>query len=162
MSQRRFAVMGDNIFKIALRLTKDQELCRLIKYTDRTPLSKDKQDVNGLDLLHKNILVVPKIPDETLTKENFVLVMFDDFYVDGANKDFKISSVQFTIICPYDEWLIEENSLRPYLIMERIDTLFNEQRLSGIGNLKFSSGTELVVSPQLGGYSLTYQVHEFN
>lgn len=162
MSQRRFAVMGDNIFKIALKLTKDQQLCRLIKYTDRTPLSPDKEDVKGLDLLHTNILLVPKIPDQQLTKEVFVLVMFDDFYVDPSNQDFKVSSVQFTIICPYDEWLIEENSLRPYLIMERIDKLFNQQRLSGIGNLQFARGTQLVVSPQLGGYSLTYIVHEFN
>jgi len=89
-------------------------------------------------------------------------VVFDNFYADGYNKDFKISVVQFNIICPYDEWLLEENSLRPYLLMERIDTLFNEHKLAGIGNLKFSRGEELIVSPQLGGYSLTYQVHEFN
>lgn len=162
MSQRRFAVMGENIFKVALRLTKDQELCRLLHYTDKTPLSPQKEDVDGLDLLHKNILVVPKLPDTAMQKENYILVVFDNFYADSYNKDFKISVVQFNIICPYDEWLLEENSLRPYLLMERIDTLFNEHKLAGIGNLKFSRGEELIVSPQLGGYSLTYQVHEFN
>lgn len=154
--------MGDNIFKVAVKLTKDKQLCRLLSYTDRSPLSKDKPEVNGADLLHRNILVVPKPPDELLTKENFVVVLFDNFVVDDANTDFKLATIRFNIICPFDEWLVEETALRPYLIMERIDNLFNGQKLAGIGNLKLETAEELVISPQLGGYNMEYSVHEFN
>ena len=162
MSQRRFAVMGDNIFKIAKRLSRDQSICRLLHYTDRNPLSKEHPDIKGTELLHKNILVVPKPPDSLITKENFIVVLFDNFVIDGYNKDFKISTVRFNIICPFDEWLIEEESLRPYLLMQQIDSLFNEQKLSGIGNLKFERAEELIISPQLGGYNMEYSVNEFN
>ena len=162
MSQRRFAVMGDNIFQIAKKISKDQTICRLLHYTNRTPLSKDLPDIKGTDLLHKNILVVPKPPDELLTKENFIVVLFDNFILNGYNKDFKVSTVRFNIICPFDEWLIEEESLRPYLLMQQIDNLFNEHKLSGIGNLKFERAEELIISPQLGGYNMEYSVDEFN
>ena len=103
MSQRRFAVMGDNIFQIAKRLSRDQSICRLLHYTDRNPLSKEHPDIKGTELLHKNILVVPKPPDSLITKENFIVVLFDNFVIDGYNKDFKISTVRFNIICPFDE-----------------------------------------------------------
>ena len=162
MSQRRFAVMGDNIFQIAKKISKDQTICRLLHYTNRAPLSKDLPDIKGTDLLHKNILVVPKPPDELLTKENFIVVLFDNFTLNGYNKDFKISTVRFNIICPFDEWLIEEESLRPYLLMQQIDNLFNEHKLSGIGNLKFERAEELIISSQLGGYNMEYSVDEFN
>ena len=162
MSQRRVNVMGENIFEIAKRLSRNQRLCRLLHYTDTTPFSEEKPDVKGIDLLHKNILVVPKISDDILEKENFIIVLFDNFVIDDNNKDFKVTTVRFNIICPFDEWLLEENSLRPYLIMEEIDKMFNEEKLAGIGNLKFSNGEELIISPQLGGYNLEYSVHEFN
>lgn len=162
LSQRRFAVMGENIFRVATKLMKDQTLCRLLHYTDRTPLDKEKPNINGADLLHRNILVVPKPSDEILTKENFVVVLFDNFIPNGNNKDFKVATVRFDILCPFDEWLIEGSSLRPYLIMQRIDELFNEEKLAGIGNLHFEGAQELVVSPQLGGYNMEYSVDEFN
>lgn len=162
MSQRRFAVMNDNIFKVVTKLTKDQELCRLLYYTDNDPLAADKPDIKGLELLNKNILVVPKIPDDVKTKENYIIVLFDNFIIDPSNQDFKIVTVRFDIICPFDEWLLESASLRPYLLMQRIDDLFNQQKLAGIGNLKFNSAEQLVLSPALGGYSMEYAVDEFN
>lgn len=162
VGQRKFTVMGDNIFQIVLKLAKDQDLCRLLYYTDRTPLSKEKEDVKGMELLHKNILMVPNMPDDSLLKDNFVVVIFENFDVDNDNNDFKISTIRFDVLCPFDEWLIEESSLRPYLIMTEIDKLFNGLPLKGIGNLKFDRAEMLVVSPQVGGYTMWYSVHEFN
>jgi hypothetical protein len=37
-SQRRFAVMGENLFKIANKLITNQKLCRLLKYQSPDPL----------------------------------------------------------------------------------------------------------------------------
>ena len=154
--------MGENIFQIAKMISRDQTICRLLHYTNKNPLTKKYPDIKGADLLHQNILVVPKPPDSLLTKENFIVVLFDNFVLDKYNKDFKISTVRFNIICPFDEWLIEEESLRPYLLMQQIDSIFNEKKLSGIGNLKFENAEELIISPQLGGYNMEYSVHEFN
>lgn len=154
--------MGENIFQIAKMISRDQTICRLLHYTNKNPLSKEYPDIKGTDLLHQNILVVPKPPDSLLTKENFIVVLFDNFVLDRYNKDFKISTVRFNVICPFDEWLIEEESLRPYLLMQQIDNIFNEKKLSGIGNLKFENAEELIISPQLGGYNMEYSVHEFN
>jgi hypothetical protein len=59
-TQRRFAVMGENTFRIANKLMSNSKLCRLLKYQTRDPLKeidpitkKPQSNVDGVDLLHK-------------------------------------------------------------------------------------------------------------
>ena len=154
--------MGENLFKITNKLVTNQRLCRLLKYQDPNPLDKEThEDVNGMDLLHKQILILPKYP-ESGVECSFVLVVFDNFAINPANPDFKLTRIRFDVVCPYTEWVVNESSLRPYLMMEEIDAMFNQAKLSGIGHLQFTHSEPLVLSPQLAGYSLYYQINEFN
>ena len=168
-TQRRFAVMGDNTFKIANKLMSDQELCRLLKYQTKDPLKKidpitkkEQPDVDGVDLINKQILIVPKVFDDSTEKMSYVIAIFDDFIVNQVNAEFKVSTIRFDIACPYDEWILNEHSLRPYLIMQRIDSLFNKAKLAGIGTLQFWRADNLTLSPWIGGYSMRYKINEFN
>lgn len=166
-TQRRFSVMGDNTFKIANKMMLDQRLCRLLKYQSRRPFAlecngKPQPDVDGSELINKQILIIPKIYDDSTEKMSYVTAIFDDFAVNPMNPEFKISTLRFDIACPYDEWLLDEKSLRPYLIMQEIDTLFNKAKLAGIGNLQFARADNLTLSPWIGGYSMKYIINEFN
>ena len=162
-TQRRFEIMGEDIFNIINRITKDQTLLKLIKYTDNDPLKHPDLTQEEIDeMLHKNILITPKIPDDDTDLNNYLVIILDNYTVDPVNIDFKIVEIRFDVVCPMDRWIINEKTLRPYLIMNRLDKNFNEQKLSGIGNLKFESASSLVVSPYLAGYSLIYGHYEFN
>ena len=162
-SQRRFAVMGTNTFKIANKIMNNQRICRLLKYQVRDPFDTEKyENVEGLDLMGKQILIVPKLFDESTEKMSYIIAVFDDFVVNQLNPEFKISTVRFDIACPYDEWLLDEESLRPYLLMQEIDNMFNQKELAGIGNLQFWRADALTLSPQIGGYSMRYKINEFN
>ena len=163
MTQRRFAVMGMNTFRIANKLMQDQAICRLLKYQVRDPLDTTKYpDVDGLDLINKQILIIPKIYDDSNEKMSYVTAIFDDFVINQLNPEFKITTVRFDIACPYDEWVLDNQTLRPYLLMQRIDTLFNEGKLAGIGTLQFWRADALTLSPWIGGYSMRYKINEFN
>ena len=161
--QRRFAVMGTNAFKIANKLMLNQRLCRLLKYQVRDPFDKEKYpDVDGADLINKQILIVPKIFDDSTEKMSYVTALFSNFVVNQLNPEFKISTIRFDIACPYEEWLIDDHSLRPYLIMQEIDQMFNEAKMAGIGTLQFYRADQLTLSPWIGGYSMIYNINEFN
>lgn len=168
-TQRRFAVMGNNAFQIANKLMQNQRICRLLKYQTKSPFAKtepitgiEQPDVDGADLINKQILIVPKVYDDSNEKMSYVVALFDGFVVNQINPEFKISTVRFDIACPYDEWVLNEQSLRPYLIMQEIDTMFNESKLSGIGTLQFYKADNLVLSPWIGGYTMWYKINEFN
>lgn len=161
-TQRRFSVMGTNTFRIANKLMNNQRLCRLLKYQVRDPFSDKYPDVDGADLINKQILIVPKVYDDSDEKMSYVAAIFNDFTVNQINPEFKVSTVRFDIACPYEEWLLDERSLRPYLIMEEIDNMFNESKMAGIGTLQFYRADALVLSPWIGGYSMQYKINEFN
>lgn len=168
-SQRRFAVMGTNSFLIANKLISNQKICRLLKYQTRDPMKnkdpitgKDQPNVDGVDLLHKQILIVPKVYDDSTEKMSYIVAVFHSFVVNQINTEFKISTIRFDIACPYDEWVLNDQSLRPYLIMQEIDNEFNERPMAGIGTLQFYRADPLVLSPFIGGYSMYYKINEFN
>lgn len=168
-TQRRFAVMGDNTFRIANKLMSNPRICRLLKYQTKDPFKeidpvtgKEQPDIDGAELINKQILIVPKVFDDSTEKMSYIVSVFDDFVVNQLNPEFKVSTVRFDIACPYDEWILNDHSLRPYLIMQEIDTMFNEGKLAGIGNLQFYRADNLTLSPWIGGYSMRYKINEFN
>ena len=169
ITQRRFAVMGMNTFKIASKLIGNQKICRLLKYQTRNPFAevdpvtgKPQPDFDGAELMNRQILIIPKIYDDSIEKMSYVTAVFDDFVVNQLNPEFKVSTIRFDIACPYDEWVLDDRSLRPYLIMQEIDTMFNEGQLAGIGTLQFHRADTLTLSPWIGGYSMKYKINEFN
>ena len=162
-SQRRFEVMGTNAFNIANKLMSNQNLCRLLKYQVRDPFDKEKyQDVDGVELLNKQIMIVPKIFDDSTEKTSYIVAIFSNFITNALNPDFKISTIRFDVACPYDEWVLNDKSLRPYLMMQEIDNMFNGAQMAGIGTLQFVRADGLVLTPQIGGYSMQYRINEFN
>lgn len=161
-TQRRFAVMGDNLFKIINKLVSNQRLCRLLKYQNSTPFSDELSNIDGIELVNKQIVIVPKIPENLDIECSYITVIFDKYIVNPNNDDFKICTLRFDIACPYEEWMLDESNLRPYLIMQEVDEMFNQQRVSGIGKLQFSHSEPLTLSSQFGGYSMFYTVNEFN
>lgn len=162
-TQRRFSVMGDNAFNMANKLMSNQRLCRLLKYQVRDPFDEDKyQDVDGVLLLNKQIMITPKIWDESTEKTSYIVALFDSFVKNIMNPDYKIDTISFDVACPYDEWVLNGQSLRPYLIMEEIDKMFNGAQMAGIGTLEFVRADRNVFTSQIGGYTMKYQINEFN
>ena len=161
-TQRRFAVMGDNAFKIANILMQDQKLCRLLKYQVRDPFDDKYEDVDGVTLLNKQIMITPKIWDDSTEKTSYIVALFDSLVTNAFNPDFKIDTISFDIACPYDEWVLDEHSLRPYLIMQEIDEKFNGAQMAGIGTLEFIRADRNVFTSQIGGYTMKYRINEFN
>lgn len=162
-TQRRFAVMGENAFNMANKLMQNQRLCRLLKYQVRDPFDEDKYEhVDGLVLLNKQIMITPKIWDESTEKTSYIVALFDGFTANLFNPDFKIDTISFDVACPYDEWVLNGPSLRPYLIMEEIDNMFNGAQMAGIGTLEFVNAERNVFTSQIGGYTMLYRINEFN
>ena len=161
-SQRRFAVMGTNTFNIANKLMQNQRLCRLLKYQVRDPFNEKYEDVDGINLLNKQIMIVPKIFDDSTEKTSYIVAIFSGFTTNMLNPDYKLSTVRFDVACPYDEWVLDGKSLRPYLMMQEIDNMFNQAQMEGIGTLQFVRAESIVLTPQIGGYSMLYQINEFN
>ena len=160
---RNFKAVGDNLFIIAQKILEDDDICKLLYYTDNVPLSHNNlKEEEKLQLLHKNILLVPKVPENDDIKGSYILILYDGFNMNLGNPQFKDADLLFIIVCPPENWVINENSLRPFLIMSRIDEIFGNKKISNIGTLQFVKADRFVLNSQLTGYGLTYSTYEFN
>lgn len=103
------------------------------------------------------IMLEPKIQfKEHEDVKAYILISFDNFVPNNSNPQFKDHTINFDIICHTDYWDIGNFRLRPLKIVGYIDGLLNNTKLSGIGTLNFMGCSELILSPELAGYSLSY------
>ena len=161
-TQGRFMVMGRNVFGVLNKILQNQDLLKLLKYTDSDPLSHDDLSQNEIDeMIGNNILFTPVIPDEEQKAQSFLTILFENYEIND-NVDYKNATLRFDIICPSNSWVINDSDLRPFKIMQIIDGMMNGSRLEGIGNLQFKEANIIIPSAYHTGYMMEYEHSEFN
>ena len=142
-------IIIDHIFK-------NNRLKKMLYYTTRDCLSKPNlTDEQTQELFGKNIKIVPKL---TVDKSvlNYIIVSFDNF-TRSSNPEFRDNIIEFDIICHFDQWQMKDFQLRPYRIAAELDTMFNNQRLTGIGLLEFLGANQIILTDEFAGLCLMYQ-----
>ena len=134
----------------------NDRLCKLLYYTDRNALEKPKlTDEEKLGLFNKQIRIVPKLYVDNPVL-NYIIISFDNF-TQSANPEFRDNIIEFDIICHFDQWQMNDFKLRPYRIAAEIDMLFNNQKMTGIGELQFLGANQIILTDEFAGLCLMYQ-----
>lgn len=153
-----FATAQKDLFKLVQQLIANDKLKKLLFYQTKDALERPSlSSEETLGLIHKNIRVIPKLEtDEEV--EAYVIITFDNFTTNATNPEFRDNTITFDIICHLDNWVMENYQLRPYLIMGEIDGMLNKKKLNGIGEVDFMGANQLILSPDLAGFTLSYRV----
>ena len=137
-------------------IMKNDNLKRMLYYTTKDCLTKPLlTDDQTLELFGKNIKQVPKLSVDG-TVLNYVNISFDNF-IPSYNREFRDNIVEFDIICHFDQWQMKDFKLRPYRIAAEIDSMFNNKRLTGIGELEFLGANQVVLTDEFAGLCLMYR-----
>lgn len=151
-----FLSMEKDMNIIIEHIFKNNRLKKMLYYTTRDCLSKPNlTDEQTQELFGKNIKIVPKL---TVDKSvlNYIIVSFDNF-TRSSNPEFRDNIIEFDIICHFDQWQMKDFQLRPYRIAAELDTMFNNQRLTGIGLLEFLGANQIILTDEFAGLCLMYQ-----
>lgn len=142
---------------ITNKIFKNTRLQRLLYYTTPDALNKPNlTEDEKQSLFEKNIKIVPKlqIDNEVL---NYIIIGFDNFTPNPQNTEFRNNFISFDIICHFDQWKLKDSfQLRPYRIAAELDTMLDNQHLTGIGTLNFLGANHLVIDDEYAGISLIY------
>lgn len=134
----------------------NQRLLKLLYYTTKDCLSKpDLTEEQILSMVDKQIKIVPylRVSEEC---PNYVIITFDNF-TQSANPEFRDNVIGFDIICNPDHWTLGNFQLRPYKIAGEIDAMINKQKLTGIGEVNFVTGNDLIIDSDHMGLTLLYR-----
>ena len=137
-------------------MLKNKNLCKILYYTDRDALDRPAlTSAQAADLIGKQIKIVPKIYIDRSVLA-YVIISMDNF-TPSANPQFRDNVVTFDIVCHFDQWQLKDYQLRPYRIAAEIDSMFDNQHLTGIGELHFMGASQIVLNDEFAGLTLMYE-----
>lgn len=136
MGVRNCSDIGVNAQYIVKRLMANQNLLKLLYYTDKDPLSHEDltQEQIQNEIFEKLIKIVPRVgPKETANSVVVVRIARGRGLV--ANSEFKNVTIGIETFVPMTQWLIKGTNLRPFAIMGEIQKSLNDKKIEGLGKL---------------------------
>lgn len=130
--------LGPNLQKIVTRLQSDQQLLKLLYYTDKDPLSNNDLTSQQIkeEIFNTLIKIVPRIKPTETAKSIVALRVVRGR--ENDNDEFQDISISIEVFVPLTQWLIKDSNLRPFCIMSRILKDLRGKTIDGLG--KFSGG----------------------
>lgn len=144
---------------IVSKLLKNERLKKLLYIQDKNCLSLPDLTVEENKKLIDNgyIRFVPKINiDENLM--SYIYISFDNFVTNPENPEFRNNTIAFHILCNYDQWNLGDFKLRPFKIAGEVDSMLNDQRLTGVGTINFLGADLNSINETFGGITLVYEI----
>lgn len=139
------------------RMAANQRLRKLLYYTTSDALKRPEvSDQNFVKMFGKNIRNLPKlyIDKDVL---NYIVISFDNFTPNGDNPEFRDNTIEFDIICHYDQWQLADSfQLRPYRIAAELDSMLDKKHLTGIGQINFIGAQQIILTDEFAGLCLLY------
>ena len=156
--------LGPNLIKIAKTLIKNQELLMLLENTDLDPLNKTKHPntIDGLKLLNKLVRVVPLLTPEEQNTKSKIVILFSAGNVNGNNLDNENLTMQILVYCPFKEWLIAGDTIRPFAIMSEIRKSIQDKRINGLGEIVYQGYNLGALTEQMGSYIMEFEINAFS
>ena len=115
---RNLGELGINLQKIIRRLEANQNLLKLLYYTDKDPLNNPDLTSKQIaeEVYEKLIRVVPRV-GATETANSIVAMTVMDGDLLAANDQFLSISIRLEVLVPLTQWLIKDSNLRPFAIL---------------------------------------------
>ena len=140
------------------KILANPRLQKYLYYTNKNPLSQPNlTPEQTMELFNKNIKIIPKVyVDKSVLQ--YIIIQFDNF-TPSTNPEFRDNTIEFDIICHFDQWQMKDFQLRPYRIAAEIDSMLANKRLTGIGKLEFVGTSEILLTDEYAGLCLMYRTY---
>lgn len=161
MSIRNSLEIGENLIKIATLLLSNSRLCRLLKYTNQEPFSETLPDVSQKEILHKNIKIVPLVKEDETNTESVIVIVFNEGVVED-NREFKRVSFDIMVYVPLSEWILNDENLRPFLIVSEIEKSLKDKRIQSLGKINYKGFEVSLVTDILSCHRMKFELDVYN
>ena len=162
MGVRNCEELGRNLQKIVNRLIANDDLVKLLYYTneralENLPLSKEEKQTK---IFEKLIKTVPRVG--TKDTENSVVVV----YVQRAskisgNKEFRNVRILVDVIVPLTQWYIMGDNLRPFAILGKIQEALDDKTINGLGKISGGDFELNFVTDDVICYQQVFEITEY-
>lgn len=144
---------GINLSIIVDELIANQNLAKLLHYTDYDPLSHT-EEVSRKTLFNKLIRFIPRLlPSET---SESVVAVFIESGLSNANEEFRDFIIKVQTYVPLTQWVIKDKNLRPFAIMSEVQKSLNGLSIDGVGKLRGGEVEINFLTEEMSCYEQTF------
>lgn len=136
MGVRNCQELGVNLQKICTRLMANDELIKLLYYTNLDPLGEENlSNEEKRGLLNDLINIVPKSPmrDDSRSMLNIWVPKVTKI---PGNKEFRYVMILIDVHVPTTHWVIKDSNLRPFAILGEIQSSLDGKTVNGLGKIQ--------------------------
>ena len=163
MKVRNCADIGINAQYIVKRLMANQNLLKLLYYTDKDPLNHEDltQEQIQDEIFEKLIKIVPRVgPKETAHSIIAVRIARGRGLV--TNSEFKNVSISIEVFVPMTQWIIKDTNLRPFAIMGEIQKSLDGKKIEGLGKLTGGDFDLNFLTEEISAYEQTFSLISYD
>lgn len=162
MAVRNLGELGINLQKIVSRLMANQDLLKLLYYTDKNPLAGlDISDIIIRDKIYnKLVTVIPRVSAETA--QSIIALRITNGISNSGNNEFRDIGIGIEIYVPITQWLIKDSNLRPFAIMGEIHKSLNGKKIEGLGKISGGNFVADFFTDEMSCYEMNYSITTYD
>lgn len=159
---RDLGELGIDLQKITNRLYNNQNLLKLLYYSDKNPLAgadlTEEQIQN--EIFEKLIKIVPRVgPKETA--QSLISLRLVRARADESNDEFNNLILCIEVFVPLTQWFIKDSNLRPFCIMGQILKSLNRKVINGLGRLQHIGFELNFITEEISCYEMTFTMTDY-
>ena len=163
MNVRDCTDIGVNAQYIVKRLLANQNLLKLLYYTDKDPLSHDDLTPEQIqdEIFNKLVKIVPRVgPKETA--HSIIAVRIARARGLASNSEFKNVNISIEVFVPMTQWIIKDTNLRPFAIMGEVQKSLNGKKIEGLGKLTGGDFSLNFLTEEISAYEQTFVLTSYD
>lgn len=163
MGVRNCEDLGENMQKIVRHLMKNDELIKLLYYTEKNPYDMPNlTDEQKKQLIfNKLIKYVPRVPSKTTAQSEVVV-----YIVRGTslkqNREFKDVRINIEVFVPITQWAIQDTNLRPFAILGQIQKSLDGLTINGLGRLDGGDFELQYITDEMSNYVQYWSLNSYD
>lgn len=160
---RNLGELGINLQKIVNRLIANQDLLKLLYYTDKDPLAGSNLTEQQIkeEIFDKLIRMTPTVKIEDSAR-SVVAIRITDGFLNNNNSEYRNIVVDFEIYVPHVSWFIKNSNFRVFAIMGELQKSLNGKTVNGLGKFKCGDFDLNFVSSETSCYILHGRFTEYD
>ena len=163
MYVRDLGELGVNLQKIITRLQSNQDLLKLLYYTDKDPLSHEDLTSDQIkeEVFEQLIKVVPRVAYKETAKSIISLRVVRGI-VSEDNMEIIGISLGIEVFVPLTQWFIKDTSLRPFRIMGEIQKSLSGKVINGLGRVSGGDFSLNFLTDEISCYEMNFEIKQFD
>lgn len=160
---RNLQELGINLQKIVSRLMANDNLVKLLYYTDKDPLSQPTlTDTQKKELIFEKLIkIIPRVgPKETAS--SIVAVRVKNGQIISKNQEFMELTLSFEVFVPLTQWILKSDNLRPFLIMGEIKKSLDNKEINGLGKMCGGDFDLNFLTDEISCYEQTFYITQYD